>query len=312
MIETVVSIKLPIGETLRIKKNSLMPDNPNGNEKRICLVSGIYGDELGGQYICGEIIKRIKENFSMLSGIVDVYPAVNPLGLDARTRVVPTSDMDYSTVFPGDLDGGMEEYTAARLVGDMEGAACCIDIHSSNIFLKELPQVRINDDYDETLLHLAGLMNTDLVWIHPSTTVNEGSLAYTLNQKGIPTLVTESGAAFRIKYDYCEQIIDGIFAVMKELGIWKGTANTRKHVPVVKENEIFYLNCESSGLFVSHKKLNEYVKQGEIIGTITNPLLGAVEEEIIAPVDGVLMTLREHPGVTEGSLVARVIGGMHL
>ena len=60
MIETVVSVKLPIGETLRIKKNSLMPDNLNGNEKRICLVSGIYGDELGGQYICGEIIKRIK------------------------------------------------------------------------------------------------------------------------------------------------------------------------------------------------------------------------------------------------------------
>ncbi len=312
MIETVVSVKLPIGEMLRIKKNSLMPDCPDGNEKRICLISGIYGDELGGQYICGEIIKRIKENFSLLSGIVDVYPAVNPLGLDARTRVVPTTDMDYSTVFPGDFNGGMEEYTAAKLVEDMKGASCCIDIHSSNIFLQELPQVRLNDDYDERLLHLAKLMNTDLIWIHPSTTVNEGSLAYTLNQMGIPTLVTESGAAFRIKYDYCEQIIDGIFTVMKELGIWKGKTKSKRHVPVIKEDEIFYLNCESSGLFVSHKKLNEQVKQGEVIGTITNPLLGAVEEEITAPKDGMLMTLREHPGVTEGSLVARVIGGMHL
>ena len=90
MIETVVSVKLPIGETLRIKKNSLTPDNLTGNEQRICLISGIYGDELGGQYICAEVIKRIKDNFSMLTGIVDVYPAINPLGLDARTRVVPT------------------------------------------------------------------------------------------------------------------------------------------------------------------------------------------------------------------------------
>lgn len=40
--------------------------------------------------------------------------------------------------------------------------------------------------------------------------------------------------------------------------------------------------------------------------------MGATEEEVIAPVDGRLMTLREHPSVAEGSLVARVIGGGNL
>lgn len=312
MIDTVVSVKLPVGEMLRIKKNRMMPDQLTGEEKRICLVSGIYGDELGGQYICGEIIRRMKENFELLSGIVDVYPAVNPLGLDARTRAVPISDMDYSTVFPGNINGGLEEYTAAKLVEELKGASCCIDIHSSNIFLQEIPQVRLNDDYGEELLRLSGLMNTDLVWVHPSATVNEGSLAYTMNKMGIPTLVTESGAAFRIEYEYCRQIIDGIFSVMTELGIWKGKQSCRKNVPVIREDDIYYLNCESSGLFVSYKKLKDHVKKGEVIGRIQNPLMGIAEEEVIAPTDGFLMTLREHPGVTEGSLVARVIGGNHL
>jgi hypothetical protein len=178
MIDTVVSVKLPIGEMLRIKRNRLMPDVVTGEEKRICLVSGIYGDELGGQYICGEIIRRIKAEFENLTGIVDVYPAVNPLGLDARTRAVPISDIDYSSAFPGDINGGLEDYTAAKLIEDIKGASCCIDIHSSNIFLQEVPQVRLNNDYDETLLHLSKYMNTDLVWIHPSQTVNEGSLAH--------------------------------------------------------------------------------------------------------------------------------------
>ena len=312
MIDTVVSVKLPVGEMLRIKKNRMMPDQLTGEEKRICLVSGIYGDELGGQYICGEIIRRMKENFELLSGIVDVYPAVNPLGLDARTRAVPISDMDYSTVFPGNINGGLEEYTAAKLVEELKGASCCIDIHSSNIFLQEIPQVRLNDDYGEELLRLSGLMNTDLVWVHPSATVNEGSLAYTMNKMGIPTLVTESGAAFRIEYEYCRQIIDGIFSDMTEIGNWKGKQSCRKNVPVIREDEIYYLNCESSGLFVSYKKLKDHVKKGEVIGRIQNPLMGVAEEEVIAPTDGFLMTLREHPGVTEGSLVARVIGGNHL
>ena len=70
MIDTVVSVKLPIGEMLRIKKKiDLMPDVVTGEEKRICLVSGIYGDELGGQYICGEIIRRIKAEFENLTGM---------------------------------------------------------------------------------------------------------------------------------------------------------------------------------------------------------------------------------------------------
>ena len=51
------------------------------------------------------------------------------------------------------------------------------------------------------------------------------------------------------------------------------------------------------------------VYKGEIIGIVQNPLMGATEEEVVAPTDGILMTLREHPSVTEGSLVARVIGG---
>ena len=238
-----------------------------------------------------------------------MYPAVNPLGLDARTRAVPISDIDYSSAFPGDINGGLEDYTAAKLIEDIKGASCCIDIHSSNIFLQEVPQVRLNNDYDETLLHLSKYMNTDLVWIHPSQTVNEGSLAFTLNQMGIPTMVTESGAAFRIRYEYCRQIIDGIFSVMAVLGIWKGKVQGKTKVPFIHEDQIFYLNCESSGLFVSYKRLKDPVKKGEIIGIVQNPLMGATEEEVVAPTDGILMTLREHPSVTEGSLVARVIGG---
>ena len=51
MIDTVVSVKLPIGEMLRIKRNRLMPDHVTGEEKRICLVSGIYGDLMQIQII---------------------------------------------------------------------------------------------------------------------------------------------------------------------------------------------------------------------------------------------------------------------
>ena len=46
MIETVATVDLMVEEELKVKKNHLAPDFPTGNEKRICIVSGLYGDEL--------------------------------------------------------------------------------------------------------------------------------------------------------------------------------------------------------------------------------------------------------------------------
>ena len=66
MIETVVSANMLIGEVMRVKKNHLAPDFPTGNEKRLCIVSGIHGDEVAGQYICYELIRRIKRILTSL------------------------------------------------------------------------------------------------------------------------------------------------------------------------------------------------------------------------------------------------------
>jgi predicted deacylase len=79
MIEEVVSVDLPVHERLVVKKNRLMPENATGKEKRVSIVTGTHGDELDGQYVCYEIIKKIKEHPEKLKGIVDVYPDINPL-----------------------------------------------------------------------------------------------------------------------------------------------------------------------------------------------------------------------------------------
>ena len=44
MVNTVVSVGLPIDENMIIRKNTLMPENLTGDEKRICIVTGIQGD----------------------------------------------------------------------------------------------------------------------------------------------------------------------------------------------------------------------------------------------------------------------------
>ena len=106
-----------------------------------------------------------------LGGIVDIYPALNPLGVDTITRGIPRFDLDMNRIFPGDSGGTMSEYVAAGVMEDLAKSDFCIDIHASNIFLTEIPQVRISEDTAEKLVPYAQKLNVDFIWVHGAATV---------------------------------------------------------------------------------------------------------------------------------------------
>ena len=193
MVETVVSMGLPVDERLEIKKNRLMPEETSDNMKRIGIVTGTHGDELEGQFVCYELNQRIQKHPEYLHGIVDIYPAFNPLGIDSITRGIPMFDLDMNRIFPGSEEGPMMETMVSRLMSDLKGADMCIDIHASNIYLEEMPQVRINEETADQLVPYARLLNVDFVWIHAAATVLESTLAYSLNMIDVPTLVVRDG-----------------------------------------------------------------------------------------------------------------------
>ena len=308
MIETVASVGLPIDEKLMLQKNRMIPSRGlSGNEKRISVVTGTHGDELEGQYVCYELQRRIKENIECLTGIVDVYPAINPLGIASITRGIPGFDLDMNRIFPGLENGSMPEYIASKIIDDLSGSAAVVDIHASNIFLEEIPQVRINELSRDTLVPLAKLLNVDYIWVHSSATVLESTLAYSLNVIGTPTLVVEMGVGMRITKKYGDQLTDGILALMKELGIWNGEVITPKEPIISEDGEVSFINAGKSGVFVPCVGHWKNVKKDGHIGDILNPLTGEINERILAPTDGIVFTLREYPIVNEGSLIARIL-----
>lgn len=309
MIETVVSMELPVDEHLQIKKQRIEPFEFTGREKRISIVTGTHGDELEGQFVCFELLKRIREGQQHLKGIVDVYPALNPLGIDSITRGIPMFDLDMNRVFPGDENGPMIESLTKELMEDLKGSDFCVDIHASNIFLKELPQVRINEMTAERLVSLAEKLNIDLIWVHASATVLESTLAYSLNSVNVPTLVVEMGVGMRINEEYGYQLVEGILNLMKAEGMWDGPVKETKKPIISFDKEVGYMNADTSGIYLPIKNIGDSVKKGDLVGNVVNPMTGEVNEKVIAPIDGLIFTRREYPVVYSGSLLGRVLGG---
>lgn len=305
MIQNVTSLEMPVDEEFRIVKNHFT----NGKGKRICIVTGTHGDELEGQYVCYLIAKMVKENMLLLQGTVDIYPALNPLGIDSMQRGVPAFDLDMNRIFPGNSRGSMIEKVAHDIYTDLSGADMVIDIHASNIFLREMPQVRISEQTAELLVPYAKLMGIDFIWIHQAATVLESTLAHSLNSTGTPCLVAEMGVGGRISHSMCHQLVDGIQNMMFHMGIWQeepDKSSLKESIVSQGNDAVAFLNATTSGVFITELHNDVTVKKGQTVGQIISPLTGDVLCDVKAPCNGLLFTLRAYPMVYEGSLLGRI------
>ena len=309
MVETIAKAGLAVNENTVIRRNRISNTNhsqPSG--KRVCIVTGTHGDELEGQYVCAKVAEILSEKTEFLNGTVDIYPALNPLGIDSVNRGIPLFDLDMNRIFPGSPEGTMAECLAADIINDLSGADICIDIHSSNIYLKEIPQVRINELNEETLVPYARMLGCDFIWVHSSATVLESTLAYSLNMTGTKTLVVEMGVGMRITRKYGHQLINGIFNLLKELGMWSGGAEAVTESIVSSDHSIEFVNSSAAGIFVPCTDHWVDIKKGEHIGDVIDPVTGHTEETVLSPCSGKIFTLREFPVVYGGSLIASILG----
>lgn len=305
MIKTIFETNLPIDEKFSIKKNTISHGN---GKKRICIVSGTHGDELEGQFICFQFQKEILENIDFLDGTVEVYPGLNPMGIDSISRGIPNFDLDMNRIFPGDPEGSIAEQSAAAIVEDLKGADLVIDIHSSNIFLREVPQVRISEETAQVLVPYAKHLNTSFIWVHGAATVLDATLAHSLNCKGTPTLVVELGVGMRINHYYGKKIVYGLFNLLSEMGMWNGPVDSSKiSDPIISTgDQVSFVNAAASGIFSTETHNERIVEEGDSLGQIINPLTGTVITDVLAPCRGYLFTIRAYPVCYEGSLLARI------
>lgn len=306
MIETIVSTALPVDERLLIRKNRIKGGT---GPKRVCIVTGTHGDELEGQYVCFRLANLLNAHPELLDGTVEIYPSLNPLGTDSIMRGIPGFDLDMNRIFPGDPDGTMAENVAHEIIEDLRGADMVIDIHSSNIFLREVPQARINIETADLLTPYARMLNIDFIWIHEAATVLQSTLAHSLNSIGTPCVVVEMGVGMRINHGMGNQLVEGILRMLYEMGMWHGERldEGMMHRPIVSVgSEVEFVNAQASGIFLTEIKNGIVVAEGEELGCIVSSLTGEVLHRIQAPAGGYLFTIRAYPIVYEGSLIARI------
>tara|TARA_B100000686_G_scaffold344253_1_gene426524 strand:+ start:2694 stop:3674 length:981 start_codon:yes stop_codon:yes gene_type:complete len=309
---TVFSYDSPLGNEFSISRQSFSPEGGKGS-KRIAFVAGLHGDELEGVFLCFRLIKylrKLQENFPQaITGSIHIYPTVNPQALGNVSRFWPFFETDLNRMFGG-LTGSLPSHAAKKLMEDIrEQADLVVDVHSSNLHLKEAPQIRIIEGFDKKLIPLAQWTNVDVIWVHPAIPVLEYTLGYGLNRSKIPTLVVEAGTCLKLDRAISDQLFDGSVNLLCKTGILNLKLDSIPKVRqarLVNPDHVTQITARKSGLFLAQSETGVEVAKGELLGELIDPTHGTLLEKIISPIDGFLFTLRELPMTYEGAVLARI------
>ena len=309
-LETILSLALPYRETLTVRRTIYR----GGAGPRVAVTAGMQGNELEGLYLCHRLAAWLEQlaqtRPEALLGQVELYPALNPLGLDTLQRTLPVYDSDLDRSFPGHPQGLLPQRIAAAVLAQLQGAALVIALQASDMHLREIPQARIEPRYAGKLLPLAQQLNLDLICLKEAATVAETTLAHSLNVRGEPCLLVTTGSGMGLTRRHTGQLVAGILQLWRELGVLASDLPlpAAEHDPLlVDAAQVHRLNAEVSGLFEPQAApCGSRVKTGELLGSIVSPFEGRTLAEVRSPATGLLATLRHYPLVYEGALLARV------
>jgi len=246
----------------------------------LCITAGIHGDEINGTEIARRAFSWIDP--ASLAGMVIVFPMVNAAGVRSGNRYMPDR-RDLNREFPGRSNGSVTAIVAHTLFTEIsKNCGYLIDLHTGSFSRKNHPHIRVTGN-NEQAVELARHFGVGIVTISDGPS---GSLRREAGNLGIPSIIYEAGEPSRFDLEQIAAGVRGIESVMAFLDM-----NDRATEIEIPESK-FYTRTTwvrvpfgAGGYFFPSADLGQFVKTGDPLGTIIDPLTDR-QTQIEAPESG--------------------------
>jgi len=262
--------------------------------------AALHGDEINGV----EIIRRLLRLSALgrLRGTLITVPIVNVLGFVFQSRYLPDR-RDLNRCFPGSSRGSLAGRLARIFLDEVVAHSTHgIDLHTAAIHRDNFPQIRANLD-DPECERLAQAFGVPVV---VNTGFREGSLREAAAALSVPVMVYEAGEALRFDEGCIRAGVKGVVRVMRTLEMLpahRGRSMRQLRTLVIRSSK--WVRASQSGLLRSAASLGMAVKEGQVLGAISDPF-GENEVEVLAPIGGVIIGRSNLPLVHEGDALFHV------
>jgi predicted deacylase len=269
----------------------------------LLITGGIHGNEVNGIEIVRQLISK-KYN-KPERGMVICIPVVNVFGFLNQKRQFPDG-RDLNRVFPGSVRGSLASRFAYHIIKEVAPLAdYCIDYHTGGDSRFNVPQIRI-DGEDPESLELAEIFNAPFII---RSARKEKSFRETLHKLKKKVLLFEGGKSLQIDRQVTRTGLTGALRVIQHLGIRDyGPEIERlgpKGDPPIILHNTQWMRAKHSGMFHPFVDLGNFVKKGEVLGSISGPF-GYFERKIKSLYSGYLICINEAPIVNQGDAIFHI------
>ena len=243
----------------------------------VCLVAGIHGDELNGI----EIVRQVFETLTpgAISGTVVGVPVANLHGFRRSSRYLPDR-RDLNRSFPGHPAGSSASRIANALFdGVIRHCDALVDFHTGSFHRTNLPQLRA-DLVRPEVVQLATAFG--LSWIVHSEG-QPGTLRRSAVDAGIPAITYEAGEPLRFQEGEIARGLQGTRELLGHMGLIDARATERPPPTLIRAST--WVRVDDGGIFLPSTRLGARVSTGELLGTVTDPILNE-RSEVRAPMGG--------------------------
>lgn len=243
----------------------------------LCLVGAIHGDELNGVEMIRSVIFDIDP--AKLKGVVIGVPVANIMGFRRNSRYLPDR-RDWNRYFPGNTHGS----TASRLAHSffnnvITHCTSLVDLHTGSFHRTNLPQLRA-DLSDEQVARLAQSFGDIAVL---NSRGNPSSLRAAAIRAGIPAVTMEAGEPQHIQREVVVAGVTAIKSLLAKTEMYGRAPKWGRVAPVYYRSS--WVRANQNGILFSRVHLGKRVREGEILGSVTDPITNA-RTHIISPFNG--------------------------
>jgi predicted deacylase len=257
----------------------------------LCLTAAVHGDELNGI----EMVRRIMHDTEpeRLSGTLIGVPIVNVQGFRRGSRYLPDR-RDLNRYFPGNPNGS----AAARIAHSFftNVVAHCdalVDLHTGSFERANLPQIRADLRDPDVMTLTLGFGSTVILHSTPGV----GTLRHAATRAGIPTVTLEAGGPLELELSEVKDGVKGIDSLMNSLGMVRKVRFWGDPEPVYYRSS--WVRADSGGILLSDVSLGSTVREGDLLGTITDPMSNA-RVELRSPYAGRIIGMARNQVVMPG------------
>ncbi len=243
-----------------------------------------------------------------LKGSIVAFPVLDSTAFNVKRRYSPIDSYDLSRAYPGFANGWLAEQVANRVTARIvENAQYVINVHNGIPGILDVSPYCVatyehESEWESVLKGFTESFLFDKIihWIGISTErgARQSTMMSTLLKKKIPTFVPEVGpdtpGGLRTG-------IRGFTNSLRYLGMLPGKA--QRLAKYQSFPDVIHVFPTRGGVFTSFVKLDQVVSANQKLASIRN-FYGEITEELVAPADGVIVTVWTNPVIGTGDFCA--------